>query len=228
MAGLCRNPRRPKLVVGFAAETENVIAHAQAKLARKGCDWIVANDVSVDMMGGEINRVHIVTADGVESWDRMAKRTWRSGWRRWWCRTRQKFARQPLCIRATTTLMQDHENTPFPALPVYSEDARIARSAAFYDALTSRHSCRHFADTPVPRTVIENALLAAGTAPSGANHQPWHFAVIGSAENKRALREAAEAEERSFYADRAGSNWLDALAPLGTDANKPYSKRPPG
>lgn len=73
LAGLCRNARRPRLVVGFAAETENVIAHAEAKLARKGCDMIVANDVSVDKMGGEINRVHIVTADGVESWARMAK-----------------------------------------------------------------------------------------------------------------------------------------------------------
>ncbi len=73
LAGLCRDTRRPKLVVGFAAETENVIAHAEAKLARKGCDWIVANDVSVDKMGGEINRVHIVSADGVESWDRMTK-----------------------------------------------------------------------------------------------------------------------------------------------------------
>ncbi len=73
LAGLCRNQRRPSLVVGFAAETENVIAHAQAKLARKGCDMIVANDVSIDKMGGEANRVHIVTAGGVESWDRMSK-----------------------------------------------------------------------------------------------------------------------------------------------------------
>ncbi len=73
LAGLCRSLQRPRLVVGFAAETENVIEHAKAKLLRKGCDMIVANDVSVDKMGGEINRVHIVTADGVESWDRMAK-----------------------------------------------------------------------------------------------------------------------------------------------------------
>jgi phosphopantothenoylcysteine decarboxylase / phosphopantothenate---cysteine ligase len=73
LAGLARSSKRPKLLVGFAAETENVIEHAQAKLERKGCDMIVANDVSVDKMGGEINRVHIVTADGVESWDRTAK-----------------------------------------------------------------------------------------------------------------------------------------------------------
>jgi phosphopantothenoylcysteine decarboxylase / phosphopantothenate---cysteine ligase len=73
LAGLCRNPRRPALVVGFAAETEHVIDHAKAKLVRKACDMIVANDVSVDKMGGEINRVHIVTAGGVDSWERMGK-----------------------------------------------------------------------------------------------------------------------------------------------------------
>jgi phosphopantothenoylcysteine decarboxylase / phosphopantothenate---cysteine ligase len=73
LATLCRNPKRPRLVVGFAAETENVVANARAKLARKGCDWIVANDVSGDVMGGESNTVHIVTVDGVESWERTAK-----------------------------------------------------------------------------------------------------------------------------------------------------------
>jgi phosphopantothenoylcysteine decarboxylase / phosphopantothenate---cysteine ligase len=73
LAGLCCNAHRPKLVVGFAAETENVIPNAQSKLARKGCDWIVANDVSGDVMGGDANTVHLVTADGVESWERMAK-----------------------------------------------------------------------------------------------------------------------------------------------------------
>ncbi len=73
LAGLARSPHRPKLLIGFAAETENVIANAVAKRARKGCDWIVANDVSGDVMGGDANTVHIVTADGVESWERMAK-----------------------------------------------------------------------------------------------------------------------------------------------------------
>ena len=70
---LCRSPQRPKLVIGFAAETENVIPNAVAKRARKGCDLIVANDVSGDVMGGEANTVHIVTADGVENWERMTK-----------------------------------------------------------------------------------------------------------------------------------------------------------
>lgn len=73
LAGLARDARRPALLVGFAAETENVIAHAQAKLARKGCDWIIANDVSGDVMGGSDNAVHIVTADGVESWSNLPK-----------------------------------------------------------------------------------------------------------------------------------------------------------
>jgi len=73
LAGLTRHARRPRLVVGFAAETENVVAHAQAKLARKGADWIVANDVSGDVMGGADNRVHLVTATGVESWDTAPK-----------------------------------------------------------------------------------------------------------------------------------------------------------
>jgi phosphopantothenoylcysteine decarboxylase / phosphopantothenate---cysteine ligase len=73
LAGLAKSPKRPKLLIGFAAETENVIENAKAKLARKGCDWIVANDVSGDVMGGAANSVHIVTKDGVESWEKMAK-----------------------------------------------------------------------------------------------------------------------------------------------------------
>ncbi len=73
LAGLASSPRRPALLIGFAAETDNVIAHAEAKLARKGCDWIIANDVAADPMGGEMNRVHIITAKGVDSWDRLSK-----------------------------------------------------------------------------------------------------------------------------------------------------------
>ncbi|MEO9132933.1 MAG: phosphopantothenoylcysteine decarboxylase, partial [Sphingomonas sp.] len=73
LAGLAKSPQRPKLLIGFAAETEKVIEHASAKRLRKGVDWIVANDVSGDVMGGEANAVHIVTADGVESWERLPK-----------------------------------------------------------------------------------------------------------------------------------------------------------
>ena len=118
--------------------------------------------------------------------------------------------------------MSDPVTLPFPKLPPLSDDERLARITGFARHAARRRTCRDFAPTPVPRAVIEQALLAAGTAPSGANHQPWHFAVIESADAKRVLREAAEAEERAFYADRAGSDWLDALAPLGTDAAKPF------
>ena len=110
----------------------------------------------------------------------------------------------------------------WPGLPSYSPDEQVARARAFYDKVRTRRTCRFFADTPVPREAIEQAILAAGTAPSGANHQPWHFAVISSPEHKRRLREAAEAEERAFYAGKASAEWLQALVPLGTDADKPY------
>jgi phosphopantothenoylcysteine decarboxylase/phosphopantothenate--cysteine ligase len=73
LAELALSPRRPPLLIGFAAETESVVEHARSKLDRKGCDWIVANDVSGDVMGGESNQVHLVTADGVESWERLSK-----------------------------------------------------------------------------------------------------------------------------------------------------------
>ncbi len=123
--------------------------------------------------------------------------------------------------------MKTHDSLPYTALPDYSNEERIARSKAFADALKTRRTCRHFSDAPISRAVIENALLAAGTAPSGANHQPWHFAVIESAAKKKALREAAEEEERAFYAGKASQEWLDALAPLGTDQDKPYLETAP-
>ena len=111
---------------------------------------------------------------------------------------------------------------PWPGLPNHAPEQMVARARAFYERAATRRTCRFFAPDPVPREVIEYALLAAGTAPSGANHQPWHFAVIGSPEAKRQLREAAEAEERAFYSGKASQEWLDALAPLGTDEHKPY------
>lgn len=111
---------------------------------------------------------------------------------------------------------------PWPGLPDHGPEEMIARSRAFYEQVRQRRTCRHFSDASVPRAVIENAVLAAGTAPSGANHQPWHFAIISTPELKRQLRGAAEAEERAFYGGKAGTEWLEALAPLGTDKNKPY------
>lgn len=116
---------------------------------------------------------------------------------------------------------------PWPGLPDHSPEERIARAHAFYEKVRSRRTCRFFAPDPVPREAIEFALLAAGTAPSGANRQPWHFAVISTPELKSRLRSAAEAEERAFYAGKAGREWLEALAPLGTDADKPYLEAAP-
>lgn len=97
-----------------------------------------------------------------------------------------------------------------------------ARAAAFYEELRARRSVRSFSPAPVPREVLEDALRAAGTAPSGANLQPWKFVVVGDPARKRRIREAAEAEERAFYGGRAPAEWLEALAPLGTDADKPF------
>ncbi len=123
--------------------------------------------------------------------------------------------------------MSDYPKLPYPAMPAMSEAERIQRTAASYARLRTRRTCRFMADTPVAREVIENAILAAGTAPSGANHQPWHFAAISSADKKREIRALAEDEERAFYAGRAGQEWLEALAPLGTDDSKPYLETAP-
>lgn len=116
---------------------------------------------------------------------------------------------------------------PFPSLPDLPDETRIARARDMRDRLKTRHSCRFFSDAPVPQEIIAAAIEAAGTAPNGANHQPWHFAVVSSPEKKRAIREAAEAEERAFYAGKASEEWLNALEPLGTDADKPFLETAP-
>lgn len=117
--------------------------------------------------------------------------------------------------------MKPVPSTPF-SLPELSDEQRIERVRVFREEMASRRSCRMFSDRPVPREIIEEAILAAGTAPSGANHQPWHFAVVSSPELKHRIRLAAEAEEAAFYAGKAGREWLEALAPLGTDEDKSY------
>jgi nitroreductase len=127
----------------------------------------------------------------------------------------------------TDSRAADYASIPWEPYPALDDDQAIARAKAFADAMRTRRSCRSFTSEPVPREVIEAAILAAGTAPSGANHQPWHFAVISSPEAKAALRVAAEEEERYFYAGRAGAEWLEAISPLGTDANKPFLEDAP-
>ena len=123
--------------------------------------------------------------------------------------------------------MSDYAKLPYPDLPELTDEQRIARARAAYEQLRTRRTCRFFSDKPVPREVIEAAVLAAGTAPSGANHQPWHFAVVSSADKRSEIRLAAEEEERAFYAGKASAEWLEALAPLGTDESKPYLETAP-
>lgn len=109
----------------------------------------------------------------------------------------------------------------------YPPSEMCERSRAFYSEVRRRRTVRDFDSSEVPREVIENCLLAAGTAPSGANQQPWFFAVITDQARKRQIREAAEAEEREFYSGRAPKEWLEALAPLGTDPNKSFLEDAP-
>lgn len=106
-------------------------------------------------------------------------------------------------------------------------DAMVARAADFAREMAARRTVRDFAPEPPPRAVIESALAAAASAPSGANMQPWRFVVVTRPELKRRIRVAAEAEERTFYAERASPEWLAALAPLGTDPNKPFLETAP-
>ncbi len=103
-----------------------------------------------------------------------------------------------------------------------SPEEMKARAREFYEEIRRRRTVREFSPRPVPREVIEDCLRAAGTAPSGANLQPWHFVVVTDPGTKKKIREAAEVEEREFYSGKAPKEWLDALAPLGTDENKSY------
>jgi len=113
----------------------------------------------------------------------------------------------------------------FEPLPGYREhpvDEMRRRVAAFHDDMGRRRTVRDFSPRPVPRDVVEHAVRAAGTAPSGANMQPWHFVVVSDPAVKTRIRRGAEEEERAFYHGRAPREWLDALAPLGTDEHKPF------
>ena len=111
---------------------------------------------------------------------------------------------------------------PVPELPNYSDSERILRATRFYNQIRRRRTVRDFSDRPVPRQVIDKCVLAAGTAPNGANMQPWHFCVVLENAIKQRIRIAAEEEEREFYSSRATSAWLEDLAPLGTDSQKPF------
>jgi len=118
--------------------------------------------------------------------------------------------------------MKDHDSIPLDDFIEYSHDEMIARSRQYYEDIKRRHSIRYFSDRPVPREIIDNCIKAAGTAPSGANHQPWFFGVISSPGAKAEVKQKAEEEEQAFYQNRAPDDWLNALDPLGTDEHKPY------
>ena len=109
----------------------------------------------------------------------------------------------------------------------YPPEEMAARASSFYSSLRRRRTVRTFSPRAIPEGVLEDCLRAAGTAPSGANHQPWHFAVVRSAALKARIRQGAEEEERAFYGGRAPQEWLDALAPLGTDEHKPFLEEAP-
>lgn len=116
---------------------------------------------------------------------------------------------------------------PLSTYHEFSPAEMIRRARAFRDEMLRRRSVRQFSSRAVPLGVIEDCLSVARSAPSGANMQPWHFVVVSDSEMKRKIRVAAEAEERRFYHERAPKEWLDALAPLGTDENKPYLETAP-
>ena len=123
--------------------------------------------------------------------------------------------------------MAEPKFIPLPDYQEYSESEMQRRAAAFRSEMNRRRTVRHYSEKPVPRELIEECIRAAGTAPSGANLQPWHFVVVSDPETKRRIREAAEEEERRFYRQRAPKEWLEALVPLGTDDQKPFLETAP-
>ena len=119
------------------------------------------------------------------------------------------------------------EFVPLTTYERLSEERMREEAQAFLAKMRGRRTVREFSDSPVPRDVIETCLLAAGTAPNGANRQPWRFVVVGDPELKARIRAEAEIEEKAFYRERAPKEWLDALEHLGTDEHKPFLERAP-
>lgn len=121
----------------------------------------------------------------------------------------------------------DYDPVPLASKAQLTSAEGLERSSQYLETMRSRRTVRQFSDQPVPKDIIDTAIRAAGTAPSGANHQPWHFVCIRDPNIKREIRLAAEAEERAFYAGKAGDNWLQDIGPLGTDAQKPFLETAP-
>jgi nitroreductase len=117
---------------------------------------------------------------------------------------------------------------PIPySLPTPDPQNMLRQAESIHARLATRRTVREFAETPILDGILEKVILAAGTAPNGANLQPWHFAVVRNPALKRKIRLAAEEEERAFYGGRAPKEWLEVLAPLGTDAEKPFLEKAP-
>jgi len=121
----------------------------------------------------------------------------------------------------------DYDPVPLASKAQLTSAEGLERSSQYLETMSSRRTVRQFSDQPVPKDIIDTAIRAAGTAPSGANHQPWHFVCIRDPNIKREIRLAAEAEERAFYDGKAGDNWLQDIGPLGTDAQKPFLETAP-
>lgn len=120
-----------------------------------------------------------------------------------------------------------YEPLPLPAREEQSDAQMLEAARAFHELMKTRHTIRDFSDRPVEAEVIRECVAAAGLAPSGANHQPWHFSAIAAPALKAQIRAAAEAEEEKFYAGGAGDEWLQALEPIGTGVEKPHLEEAP-
>ena len=114
-----------------------------------------------------------------------------------------------------------------PKYNILSKSKMVQNSAEFYSEMNLRRTIRDFSPEPIDKEIIENCIKTAGTAPSGANKQPWYFVVVSDPEIKKKIRIAAEKEEKSFYNERAPKEWLNALVPFGTDENKPFLETAP-
>ena len=123
--------------------------------------------------------------------------------------------------------MKSHSFSPLESFPEYSAEEMRVRAEEFYQELRKRRTVRDFSDRPVPKDVIEKCLLAAGTAPNGANKQPWYFVVVSDPDIKKSIREAAEKEEHEFYHRRAPDDWLADLEQFGTNEHKPFLEKAP-